>query len=406
MSQFTATKPKLPEKPQKPHEDFPLFPHASGRWAKKIRGKLHYFGKWDNPEAALNKYLEQKDDLLAGRSPRSNRDGLTVRDLVNAFLTTKEGLVESGEVTPRTFYDYKNSCARLIDAFGRTRLVTDLQPSDFEQLKSKLAKTRGPVSLSNEIQRVRTVFKYGYEEGKLDKPVLFGQSFRKPTRKTMRRLRSKQELDRGLRMFAQDELRSIIDAAGPQLKAMVMLGINCGLGASDLSAMPKSAIDLKARWLDYPRIKTGVPRRVPLWKETVEAIEAALKTRPKAFDKPADYLMFVTRFGRPWLEVKPNGRPHDAIGAEFRKLLTSLGIKRHGVNFYALRHGTQTIGEETRDFVAVSAIMGHVAADGDMSAAYREAISDERLQAVTDHIHKWLWPAKKTKRARKSVAAK
>src|SRR5947209_8854041 len=103
-----------PHKPAKPSPDLPLFAHAAGVWAKKIRGKLHYFGPWNDPDAALTKYLEQKDDLHAGRKPRPDPDALTVKDLTNNFLNAKQALVDTGELSPLTWGDYKTACDEIV----------------------------------------------------------------------------------------------------------------------------------------------------------------------------------------------------------------------------------------------------------------------------------------------------
>ena len=57
-------------KPEKPYQEFPLFAHQNGQWAKKIKGKQWFFGVWADPDAALRKYLDEVDEIQAGRDPR------------------------------------------------------------------------------------------------------------------------------------------------------------------------------------------------------------------------------------------------------------------------------------------------------------------------------------------------
>src|SRR6516165_3481836 len=124
-----------PAKPSKPSPDFPLFPHAAGVWAKKIRGKLHYFGPWNDPDAALDKYLKQKDDLHAGRKPRVESEGVTLKELADRFLNAKQSLVDAGELSPRTWAEYKAAADLLVSGFGKQRLVSDLRSEDFGTLR-------------------------------------------------------------------------------------------------------------------------------------------------------------------------------------------------------------------------------------------------------------------------------
>jgi hypothetical protein len=70
MSKDNSTAPSSTDKPSKPYPDFTLFPYATKRWAKKIRGKLRYFGPWSDPHKALEKNQKEKEELHSGRKPR------------------------------------------------------------------------------------------------------------------------------------------------------------------------------------------------------------------------------------------------------------------------------------------------------------------------------------------------
>jgi integrase len=81
--------------------------------------------------------------------------------------------------------------------------------------------------------------------------------------------------------------------------------------------------------------------------------------------------------------------PGNPISQEFRKLADATGVYRRGLTFYSIRHTFATVAGETKDQVAVNAIMGHV--DSSIPAMYRERISDERLRAVAQYVHTWLF---------------
>ncbi len=405
---------------EKPRPDFPLSIHqGTGYWCKKRKGVVRYFGRVvDDPKgvAALEEYLRVKDDadLWAGGTPRTEPDDVTIKELVNKFLAHKELLRDNGELSPRTYQGYYATCAAIVATFGRQRTVLGISPDDFRKLREKLAKSRkAAVALRNEMQRVRSVFKFAYDDNLISSPVRFGPSFAKPKLEVVRRERERHRDEHGDRMFEACELRTMLAVlngtdvtlevkkgesgepivvtgkASPALRAMILLATNCGFGQTDLANLPTRAIDFEAGWLDFARVKTAIRRKIPLWPETIDAIQAWLKVRPKAKNREDDGMLFITRTGHRWVKLNAGGMPNDSIGQEFNKLLTKLQLKRSKVGFYAIRHGFETIAGETGDQVAVDAVMGHV--QQGMSAAYRERIGDDRVKRVVDHVRKWLF---------------
>jgi integrase len=384
MSDPHPTPTLAPDKPAKPYPDFPLFAHASGQWAKKIRGRMVYFGQWADPDAALAKYLEQKDALHAGRKPRPQAGTATVKDICNDFLNAKQALVDAGEIRPWTWHEYKVICDLVVANFGKGRAADDVGPDDFAALRTKMARRWGPARLGNKlIQYTRSLFKHAFDAGLIDRPVRFGPGFKRPSKKVLRLVRAAT----GPLLFTAEEVRRLIDAANVQLRTMILLGINCGFGNSDVGNLPLAALDLDNAVVAYPRPKTGVARRCPLWPETVAALREALAKRPEPKSEDNAGLAFVTRCGWSWAKETSAANP---VSQEFARVLRRLGINgKKRLGFYALRHTFRTVADESRDQPAADHIMGHEVAH--MSSVYREGISDERLRAVSDYVRGWLF---------------
>ena len=366
-------------KPKKPWPSYPLFWHRNGQWCKKIRGKHHYFGT--DSRAAHEEYTRVADDLHAGRKPRHRRaDGLpSVRDLGNGFLNTQRRQE------------------------GKDRPWNDLAPSDFGDYRNHLHRSHESPTISRRISIIRSVFKHAFVNNLIAEEVRFGDQFKKPSEREMRRHQNTVEAENGVRLFGEDEVRALLDEARGQLRAMILLGVNGGYYAVDCAGLPIQMLDDEYTVSLFPRNKTGMKRTVPLWPETSEAINEVLNgKRPTPRSPDSENLVFLTQQGNPWrtekvvvdaatgaLVMNPKtGRPKvqrkDAVSLQFSKLLDRLDIRRAGRGFGTLRHTFCTWADETLDQHAVDHIMGHKLPSS--RGRYVKRFELTRLRAVTDHV--------------------
>ncbi len=70
---------------------------------------MHYFGRWDDLDRALAEY---NVFLASGNltEPRNGNGSGLIRAACNRFLTAKLLQQEKGELSPRSFTEYKRMC--------------------------------------------------------------------------------------------------------------------------------------------------------------------------------------------------------------------------------------------------------------------------------------------------------
>lgn len=352
---------KRPERPK----DYPLYPHSMGYWAKNIRGKTYYFGKWDEPDAALAKYIAERDYLKAGITPPS-LDGISILEVMDKFLLARQADVNSGELSKRTWIDYRRTCRLVTAKFGSMH-IDKMMPADFLPIREHLGDGVGVETHARRIREARVALNFLHEmTGKYPN---WGKSFREPSLKTKRKARTK-------KLYDAEQIKAFLAATdNPQFKAMILLGINCAFGNTDCASLRWSELDLATGWHRSPRSKTGIERRAKLWPETIAALSAIKRNK--------NDLVFVTKFGNAWIrESDTSDARVDSIACEARKI---------GLEFYTLRRTFRTVADSLGDERACMAIMGHSPSSRDMGAVYIQEISDERLERVAEWVRKWLY---------------
>lgn len=376
-----------------------LTAHAgSGQWRKRCRGKDFYFGPISDPDAALANYLEQwpaivqrgrKDPNLhpnkrtasgglgpggSGGPQLANSGYPTVSDL----LPTRGnfGAHQNPTVSHRTEADYRNTINGIIAALGGARPIRSVAREEWLELSrswdrySVHRRAKLCVVLRMAIRRL---ISEGVPEWTFDLDL--ATDLRPPTAR-QRRLAAR---DRGETVWTPAEARAMIGAADDRWRAWMLMGLNFGMGPSDLAELRAGELDLEVGWLSGVRHKTGALRMGPIWPETVEALRRVV-TPAKTPPTPAGS-------GLPLFTGPRGGHIAKALTNRFGPVRDRAGVNRGA--WYWWRYTFATVADGAGDTDARKVIMGQVL-DG-LSDAYVRRFSRERLERVSGRVRAWLF---------------
>lgn len=400
--------------PKKLPKDFPLTVHVRGY----VKSGMGWIAGKVSPAEALAIYHEKAAAKLDNKSVapvkiRHEGDDQTVDELSERWLIDKKSETDAGTMTLGHYVQ----CGKAVESFaahvvgkdvpaigGRVigeETIRDLTPDHFADFGRGCIKLKGVKYARRTARLIMAMFNQADGEDWIDRPIKFGKRFRKiasaqgdPVRKTvptaaqiravLAHLETKLiELRSG---FARDLMPVM------RLRAAILMGVNGGYGATDLSELPLEVIDLENAIIDYRRGKTKQERVVPLMPETVDALRPLVE-HAKA-NKHAH--PFRTREGKPlvWQVAKRDVSGEitsmtyiDSLNNAYGKVLRTLGFKVKGSGFYKIKDLHITHADEFGNDRAARLLTGHASAEKarDGRASYG-VVTDEKLRALVEHI--------------------
>jgi len=189
-----------------------------------------------------------------------------------------------------------------------------------------------------------------------------------------------------LAQFTVEELSTLYRVASPIVRAMILLGLNCGFQEADfgdledghlfIDRLLPAVIASKAgakhadKWIMMPRGKTGCPGLHKLWPETVSAIRWLIARRDKTVKATvrATAKLFIAETGRSLTEKTGAGNRSRRVHNLWRNCLRSaakhLGdMQTLPVKFLRKASGNYIREIATDDVVAIHLRHGHASSD-------------------------------------------
>jgi integrase len=343
-----------------------------------LRRDLAAAGVADHPDATLPAAVDPKP-IQAGTQ--------TIRQVMDAHLETLRQKHAAGERGGKSLRSrsWKFESIRKWTPPGEKRTVGDLPA---ERLDGRLISTYhthllkqisddvwSPTYAAGHLAALKTLIRWGFENEHIDAL---------PRNINSRHLTiSKPEPV--VKTMAPDHIAALLKHAAPRTRAFVLLGLNCGMTAQDISDLKHDELDLDAGTITRRRSKSQRARTAcpvvtwPLWKETAEAIRETMTEEGP--------LVFVGQQGRPMVveTIRKDGRvmKTDSVRQAFDRTRRKLEDSHPDIpSFKTLRATSANALRQNADFSDITDLfLGHAAASV-MDRHYAEPRNAKLAEAV------------------------
>jgi hypothetical protein len=378
-------------RPDRPYPKFPLTPHKTGQWKKRVGGRDFYFGRWHDPDvgirwgdlaqvdptgrmwkAAFEEYntfarREAEGQLMAAKSV-----DVSIEAVASAFLNAEHDRLDAGDIKPRTYEGHRDALRQLLAGVGPHVLIRTLdEETDLATLKGYLAALRsrfGAWTFNRHVRSLRAMFRWAINpvDGVLTGPLrLLGVIKTVSTRVRRREQREARSAAGGRHMPTIPELRALHDAASPRLRACYLLAYFAAYGQGDCAELttellqfdPLPHLGLPVGWglIHFPRPKSEIDRACALPPIVVDAVRAAVASRPVPARAELANRAFLTEQGQPicydvvrrdddgTVQVINRVDNVKQWHATNRRRLHAAGTPLRPLGFYAIRHASITL---------------------------------------------------------------
>lgn len=347
-------------------DKFPLTLHKTGQYCKKIKGKIYYFGK--DKKLALERYQEHASMLYNNRNRITHKNfDMTLKGLSDLYLQHQLSRVQSGELTAAHYTDQSKCLRQFINSLGQYVKIKDILTLDLQKYRRQIKKRYSSQRMNLNISVMKAMFHWAKKNDILT--VI-------PNIDAVSRCK----IDHQQRMiFTSEQIQRLLENANVQMQAMIWLGLNCGFGCKDCAQLLWDNLDLEKNRVYLPRGKTGVLRDLPLWPETIDALNKV----PRRGN-----LVFYTKHGKPMISVRctgiGNARKYTStnmVTTQFSRLIKRAGLEvPKGTGFYGFRRTAATLAARSGDPFAVQRLLGHV--DLKMATRYVQDVSKQTDEVI------------------------